>query len=407
MSPAMNLHVASPSSSLHAPHSDSDTDSDSYFDSDSDPPPRAMNTPPTSSYPDRGLDGDPPAQSPPAKTRTDTGTGTGTDNTVSTGAPDPPTTPNLADNTTQTTQTARSPAEVELAEAHSRIVDLEAQLQRLNEKATAAIYRCAAYEDELCALRASQSPPLPASATANTSPLRSPVTPRSPAPPPPLLKSPVRTSFLSSPRFSALLPRRSSPNLRVSVPVDSVEELVLALTKEQALRVDAEERARRTGEEAEELSIEVFERANEMVAVERREKALLGEKIRVLEGRDRARGRRLAVLEGCVGRMETVRALLDEERRRGKEREREKKKQRGLWAGPAEWPLAADANANASEGRGTGDGAGDDPFGGEPVGDGNSGGGMRRAERPPSPSPAPRLLSSEETNRMQKEPPPR
>ncbi|PKS10792.1 hypothetical protein jhhlp_002549 [Lomentospora prolificans] len=51
-------------------------------------------------------------------------------------------------------------AELELAKAQQHIADLESQIKQLNEKATAAIYRWADYENELSQLRGSlQSPP--------------------------------------------------------------------------------------------------------------------------------------------------------------------------------------------------------------------------------------------------------
>lgn len=74
-------------------------------------------------------------------------------------------------------------AEAALAKAQSHISDLEAQIRQLNEKATDAIYRCAAYEDELARLRSAHSPPPPAAASAASSPLHSPLTSRSPSAP--------------------------------------------------------------------------------------------------------------------------------------------------------------------------------------------------------------------------------
>lgn len=206
----------------------------------------------------------------------------------------------------------RNDAEAALAAAQSHIADLEAQVRQLNEKATAAIYRCAAYEEDLARLRAARSP-----SPAGSPPPHSPLTPRSPA-----QRASPPTGFLSSsPRLSSLLsPRKSSPNLRGREAPEAGEDLAAELARERALRLEAEDTVRRTGEEAEELSAAVFERANEMVAGERRERAGLEERVLELEAREKGRGRRLEILEGAVERLERVRALFEEER----EREREK-----------------------------------------------------------------------------------
>ena len=208
-------------------------------------------------------------------------------------------------------------AESELARAQSHISDLEVQIRQLNEKATAAIYRCAAYEEELSRLRNLHSPP-PGRASSTSSPFHSPLTSRSPSVP--RTSPPNSGSFLSSSqRLSSLLsPRKSSPNLRAN-GADSAGGLAAELAKEKALRAEAEEAVRRTGEEAEELSAAVFERANEMVAEERRARAGLEERVMVLEGREKGRRKRLEVLEGAVERIESLRALL------GQEKERERK----------------------------------------------------------------------------------
>lgn len=248
----------------------------------------------------------------------------------------PPLTPQPSDNFTgEQNPQARCPncgsdpapkrdAEAALAKAQSHISDLEAQIRQLNEKATDAIYRCAAYEDELARLRNAHSPP-PGGASNASSPLHSSLASRSPSAP--KNSPPNSASFLpSSQRLSSLLsPHKSTPNLRAN-GTESSEDLAAALAREKALRTEAEETVRRTGEEAEELSAAVFERANEMVATERRERAALEERVRKLEEREKGRGRRLDVLEGAVKRMEKVRALFEEEREREQEEGRQRRK---------------------------------------------------------------------------------
>lgn len=84
-----------------------------------------------------------------------------------------------------------------------------------------------------------------------------------------------------------------------------------ALSREQALRKEAESRLTQANTELEELSAELFMRANEMVANERRERAKLEERVRVLEMRDREKRTRLERLEKAVERVERVKGLID------------------------------------------------------------------------------------------------
>lgn len=63
----------------------------------------------------------------------------------------------------------------------------------------------------------------------------------------------------------------------------------------------------------EELSVSLFEQANEMVASERRARAKLEERVGELERRDVEKRKRLEILERGVGRIERVRVLLEEE----------------------------------------------------------------------------------------------
>ncbi|GJC81867.1 sporulation-specific protein 13 [Colletotrichum liriopes] len=196
-----------------------------------------------------------------------------------------------------------------LLDAQSRIADLEAQVRLLNQKAAAAVDRWADYEDELTRLRIAAS-------QTSTSP---PAAALAPAP------SPTRTSFLSggANRLSQLLsPRsmKSTPNLRAPSPPTvgaagnpaSTEDLREALSREQNLRLAAESRLSTTSQEVEELSVSLFEQANEMVATERRARARLEERVETLEKRDQDKRRRLERLEGAVGRIERVRSLLGE-----------------------------------------------------------------------------------------------
>ncbi|KAI1659023.1 hypothetical protein F4813DRAFT_36451 [Daldinia decipiens] len=202
-----------------------------------------------------------------------------------------------------------SEAQTALLQAQKHIEDLEAQVRLLNQKATAAVDRWADYEDELTRLRAASTTSV---ATTTT-----------------MISNSPRSSFLptgAAARISQLLaPRKSVPNLAaargsvpVPVPVPALpkppngDELLEALSRERALRAKAEGKLQDTSREVEELSATLFEQANEMVASERRARAKLEERVSVLERRDVEKRDRLDRLEGAMGRLERVRALLDE-----------------------------------------------------------------------------------------------
>lgn len=241
-----------------------------------------------------------------------------------------------------------------LLSAQKQLADMQAQVRLLNQKASAAVDRWADYEDELAKLRTdldkSQPHQQQASSPTSTAPTAS-----TPGPTPPASSvssaSPARSSFLSSSaasRLSSLLsPRKSASNLKplpavpptppqqpqqqqqqraarpglgpspfpfsAATPLSpspSTDDLLEALTREQALRLEAEGRLSETSREVEELSVSLFEQANEMVATERRARAKLEERVETLERRDVDKRRRLERLESAMERIERVRGLL-------------------------------------------------------------------------------------------------
>lgn len=238
--------------------------------------------------------------------------------------------------TTTTTTTACCPncglglpshtdAQAALLQAQKQIEDLQAQVRLLNQKATAAVDRWADYEDELSRLRAASTTSVATSAS----------TP--PPPPSSVAASSPRSSFLPSgaaARISQLLaPRKSTPNLAAQAAANSrgsmsamhnnphasyhgsaasTDDLIEALSREKELRAAAEGKLHDTSREVEELSVTLFEQANEMVAQERRARARLEERVGVLERRDVEKRDRLEKLEGAMGRLERVRSLLGE-----------------------------------------------------------------------------------------------
>ncbi|KAF2438628.1 hypothetical protein P171DRAFT_423951 [Karstenula rhodostoma CBS 690.94] len=87
-------------------------------------------------------------------------------------------------------------------------------------------------------------------------------------------------------------------------------ELLEQLEKERALRAKAEEKARKVDSEIEELSVQLFSQANEMVAQERKARAKLEARVEVLEKKDKDKMARLERLEKAVSRIDRVKALL-------------------------------------------------------------------------------------------------
>lgn len=87
----------------------------------------------------------------------------------------------------------------------------------------------------------------------------------------------------------------------------------------------------RTNEEIEELTGQLFQQANEMVAAERKARAKLEERVAELEKRDGQKAKRLEVLESRLGRIERVRGLL---RRQEEGKGREVEEDRGQGSEP-------------------------------------------------------------------------
>lgn len=259
-----------------------------------------------------------------------------------------------------------------LTAAQKQIEDLEAQVRLLNQKATAAVDRWADYEDELGKLKSELSKRNNSVARPQTPVLQTPSSPAtnstvgSP--------SAAVTSFASaaSSRISAYLSRKSTPNLKAQPghqsslstssllptptgppagspghqssrstsslapprtpggtpltlslsggkvtwtpghsPAPSSDDLLEALTREQQMRLAAEGKLNDSSKEIEDLSVTLFEQANEMVASERRARARLEERVGELERREGEKKRRLERLEQAMGRIERARALLN------------------------------------------------------------------------------------------------
>lgn len=278
----------------------------------------------------------------------------------------------------QLPQSDEAQAAVELRKAQAQIDDMQAQIRLLNAKATAAVDRWADYEDELASLRRelnndrrrSGTPVPPSTPTVSNTP----ASPTSKS-----VGSPGVSSFATAAtnRISALLSRKSTPNLKAAppgaghqtsysasnllptpppsgggmhqtsystssllspkpsaplslnvslssgktlrytpgsnTPPPSTDDLLDALGREQGMRLAAEGKLNDTSREVEDLSVTLFEQANEMVATERRARARLEERVGELERREGEKKKRLERLESAVGRIERVRNLLGEE----------------------------------------------------------------------------------------------
>lgn len=88
-------------------------------------------------------------------------------------------------------------------------------------------------------------------------------------------------------------------------------ELQEKLDREQNLRKAAETQLSQANSELEELTIQLFSQANEMVAEERKARQKLEERIAVLEKRDVEKRGRLERLEKAMARVERLRALVN------------------------------------------------------------------------------------------------
>lgn len=87
-------------------------------------------------------------------------------------------------------------------------------------------------------------------------------------------------------------------------------DLQAALNKEQEARRTAEGKVSQMSQEVEDLSVQLFQQANEMVANERKARAKLEERVELLEKRDTEKRKRLERLENALNRIERVRGLL-------------------------------------------------------------------------------------------------
>ncbi|KAI9859325.1 MAG: hypothetical protein M1824_003839 [Vezdaea acicularis] len=180
-------------------------------------------------------------------------------------------------------------AAADAAAAKQRIAELESQVKILTGKATAAVDKLADYEDHVN---------------------RRQFAPAKPATPPPPPTHAINSNGVTA-RISTLLSPRTPPPSQAPFAKPPQTDLATALAREQTLRLTAESQLAASSNELEELSAQLFQQANEMVAQERRARAKLEARVEVLEQRDKEKRNRLERLEEAVRRVERVRGLLE------------------------------------------------------------------------------------------------
>ncbi|KAJ5488703.1 hypothetical protein N7539_003593 [Penicillium diatomitis] len=224
-------------------------------------------------------------------------------------------------------------------ESQRRIEELEGQVRALTVRAATAANKLADYEDELHRMRASQaahnksqqtsSRPSSSSHSSKTlSPTQRNGSLDATAQPTQSRLSSL-TSFLPYRRASAAPPTASAtvsaagdpqtpttltnPSQLEASPAgsDNSIELQDALNREKSLRKAAESQLSQASTELEELTVQLFSQANEMVAQERKARAKLEERVAVLERRDNEKRARLERLENAVARIERLKALVN------------------------------------------------------------------------------------------------
>ena len=243
-----------------------------------------------------------------------------------------------------------SPSVETSLEAAHRVRDLEAQIRLLNSKAAAAVDRLADYEDEISSLKEAYARSQQQQGQVTSPPLEGPgpviahqaSSQQTHPQPPQLSRLASLSSFLPGRRQSPMTPasgtfpqnfaaynsntlsppktpfsglgsgsNQSVPNLPSELQSNAtLVSLQSSLEAERNLRLRAESTLTQTQTELEELTAQLFGQANEMVASERKARAKLEERVKVLEQRDGEKRKRLEKLEKQMQRIERVRGMV-------------------------------------------------------------------------------------------------
>lgn len=206
------------------------------------------------------------------------------------------------------------------AESRNKIDQLENEVKVLTQQSVNALDRLAGYEEEIRQLRIQRN-----AASATASAQASAAAPASSTAPSTAPTDPQHTHNASVDsagstggyglnRFAGFRMGRKTSVAAVSTvtsnPSVDLGDLQSQLAKEQAARAEAEKKAAQLNSELEDLSVNLFEQANQMVATERKARSKLEERIATLEKRDKDKSRRLEKIENALHRLERVRALL-------------------------------------------------------------------------------------------------
>ncbi|KAJ9637705.1 hypothetical protein H2199_007196 [Coniosporium tulheliwenetii] len=185
-------------------------------------------------------------------------------------------------------------------EAQQRVSELEVQVRILTGKATAAADKLADYEDRFLQQVNFSGDDLPSAGQPPKGQIRD-----------------YRAGHRSRPAMlglaasTSIVPTLGNPDPDVlPTRTSDPHALMAALANEQHLREQAETKATQMSAEIEDLSVTLFQQANEMVAEERKARARLEERIQMFEKRDRERTKRLDRLEEALTRIGRVRGLL-------------------------------------------------------------------------------------------------
>ena len=201
---------------------------------------------------------------------------------------------------------------------------LETQVQLLTEQSMAAATKLANYEEEIHRLRSAQKASAVTSPTITTTSTESATAAESGQSTSPHAHSQSLDGLLTSSttaarptaltRFASFTLGSGASATKAPLPTPNgsvnLSDLQRDLARERAARGEAERKVDQANDELEDLSAQLFEEANEMVATERRARSKLEERIVVLEQRDKEKSKRLERIEGALKRLERVKALL-------------------------------------------------------------------------------------------------
>ncbi|RPA82882.1 hypothetical protein BJ508DRAFT_305182 [Ascobolus immersus RN42] len=177
-------------------------------------------------------------------------------------------------------------------DSRRRILELEAQVKILTERAFESADKLTTYEHEVHTLKRAAAHSRTSSQTPSHQHTRTPSHPLALAlPPTPAQSTTGRPSTPSGPSHSH---RPSTPTSRITsflsmrprAPPSPPPDVSL-LEKERSARLAAEEKLQQVTAELEDLSASLFQSANEMVAEERRMRARVEEKCKMLEEREK------------------------------------------------------------------------------------------------------------------------